>query len=107
QPEHAEPGPPPSWDHLPPADRKGIAMARVRDAMSRVGPSVPFIPQGDGPLPFGNPIPAAVLVALFEEAGEARVILTRRSDKLRSHTGEVSFPGGRIEPGEAAIAAAL
>jgi 8-oxo-dGTP pyrophosphatase MutT (NUDIX family) len=51
--------------------------------------------------------PAAVLVPLFEEAGETSVILTRRSSRLRSHTGEVSFPGGRVDPGEAPLAAAL
>jgi 8-oxo-dGTP pyrophosphatase MutT (NUDIX family) len=51
--------------------------------------------------------PAAVLCALFEEDGETRVVLTRRSSRLRSHTGEVSFPGGRLEDGEAPLAAAL
>jgi 8-oxo-dGTP pyrophosphatase MutT (NUDIX family) len=50
---------------------------------------------------------AAVLCALFEEAGEAHVILTRRSSNMRSHTGEVSFPGGRLDEGEAAVDAAL
>ena len=45
-------------------------------------------------------INAAVLAVLFEEAGEARLILTRRSSRLRSHRGEVSFPGGRLDPGE-------
>jgi 8-oxo-dGTP pyrophosphatase MutT (NUDIX family) len=51
--------------------------------------------------------PAAVLVALFEEEGEGRVVLTVRSDQLRSHTGEVAFPGGRIEGGESVVEAAL
>jgi 8-oxo-dGTP pyrophosphatase MutT (NUDIX family) len=51
--------------------------------------------------------PSAVLVPLFEEDGETSVILTRRSSRLRSHTGEVSFPGGRVDPGEAPLAAAL
>ncbi len=50
---------------------------------------------------------AAVLAAFFEEDREARVLLTRRASHLRSHTSEVSFPGGRIEEGEDAIAAAL
>ena len=50
---------------------------------------------------------AAVLALLFEEEGEARLIFTRRSTKLRSHRGEVSFPGGRIDPGEDAPTAAL
>jgi len=43
---------------------------------------------------------AAVLVALFEEGGESRVVLTRRAEHLRVHRGEVSFPGGRAEPAE-------
>jgi 8-oxo-dGTP pyrophosphatase MutT (NUDIX family) len=51
--------------------------------------------------------PAAVLVALFEEGGEARVVLTVRSDRLRSHQGEVAFPGGRLDPGEAVVDGAL
>jgi 8-oxo-dGTP pyrophosphatase MutT (NUDIX family) len=52
-------------------------------------------------------VDAAVLVAVFEEDRAARVVLTRRADTLRRHRGEVSFPGGRIEPGETPLAAAL
>jgi 8-oxo-dGTP pyrophosphatase MutT (NUDIX family) len=48
-----------------------------------------------------------VLVALFEEDGEARVILTRRAEHLRNHRGEVSFPGGRLEPEESPVEGAL
>lgn len=51
--------------------------------------------------------PAAVLAAIFDEGGQAHVVLTRRSARLRSHTGEVSFPGGRLDPGETPRAAAL
>jgi 8-oxo-dGTP pyrophosphatase MutT (NUDIX family) len=44
---------------------------------------------------------AAVLAPLYdEEDGGATVVLTRRTWTLRSHRGEVSFPGGRAEPGE-------
>ena len=35
------------------------------------------------------------------------MVLTVRSDRLRSHQGEVAFPGGRLEPGEAVVDAAL
>ena len=35
------------------------------------------------------------------------VLLTRRSDSLRSHTGQVAFPGGRMDPGETPWQAAL
>ncbi|HTN80901.1 MAG TPA: CoA pyrophosphatase [Acidimicrobiales bacterium] len=50
---------------------------------------------------------SAVLVPLFEEHGELRVVLTLRNAHLRSHAGQVSFPGGRLDPGEDVIAAAL
>jgi 8-oxo-dGTP pyrophosphatase MutT (NUDIX family) len=61
-----------------------------------------------GELPFqSDPRPAAVLCLLFEEGGEASVVLTRRSAHLRSHGGEVSFPGGRLHPGESPLQAAL
>jgi 8-oxo-dGTP pyrophosphatase MutT (NUDIX family) len=41
-----------------------------------------------------------VLVPLYDEGGAAHVVLTRRAQHLRSHKGEVSFPGGRGHPGE-------
>jgi len=37
---------------------------------------------------------AAVLVPLFEKAGECHLVFTRRSDYVRYHKGEISFPGG-------------
>lgn len=43
---------------------------------------------------------AAVLVALFERDGLLGTVLTRRRDDLRRHAGEISFPGGRRDPGE-------
>jgi 8-oxo-dGTP pyrophosphatase MutT (NUDIX family) len=53
--------------------------------------------------------PSAVLVAVFADppTGEAAVVLTRRASTLRSHTHQVSFPGGRIDAGETAPEAAL
>lgn len=50
--------------------------------------------------------PAAVLVAVTDRA-EPGVILTQRTETLRRHAGQVAFPGGRLDPGEDAIAAAL
>ena len=49
---------------------------------------------------------AAVLVAVTDRT-EPGVILTQRTDTLRHHPGQVAFPGGRIEPNEDAVAAAL
>ena len=43
---------------------------------------------------------AAVLVPLFERGGDLHAVFTRRRDDLRRHAGEISFPGGRQDPGE-------
>ncbi len=48
-----------------------------------------------------------MLVPLFEEDGETRVVLTVRSDQLRSHQGEVAFPGGRLDGEEGVVQGAL
>jgi 8-oxo-dGTP pyrophosphatase MutT (NUDIX family) len=52
-------------------------------------------PPSDQPLAL-----ASVLVGLVERDHGLSVILTRRSDTLRRHTGQVAFPGGRRDPGE-------
>ncbi len=51
--------------------------------------------------------PAAVLIAITDRP-EPGLILTERSSKLRKHAGQVAFPGGRVDAGDAdEIAAAL
>lgn len=50
---------------------------------------------------------SAVLVAIADGPDGAEVLLTRRSEALRSHRGEISFPGGRVDAGETFEAAAL
>jgi 8-oxo-dGTP pyrophosphatase MutT (NUDIX family) len=44
---------------------------------------------------------AAVLVALYVQDDELCTVFTRRRDDLRRHPGEISFPGGRVEPTDA------
>jgi 8-oxo-dGTP pyrophosphatase MutT (NUDIX family) len=51
--------------------------------------------------------PAAVLVGLVQRDHGFSVLLTRRADTLRSHTGQVAFPGGRCDPGETPWVTAL
>jgi 8-oxo-dGTP pyrophosphatase MutT (NUDIX family) len=41
---------------------------------------------------------AAVLVALYRDAGRLHAVFTRRRENLRRHPGEISFPGGRRDP---------
>jgi 8-oxo-dGTP pyrophosphatase MutT (NUDIX family) len=44
------------------------------------------------------PIPAAVLIPLVERSDALTVLLTQRASQLKNHAGQISFPGGRIEP---------
>ena len=53
-----------------------------------------------------QPTPAAVLVGVVHRPRGPAVLLTLRTDHLRDHAGQISFPGGRIEPGDASPAAA-
>lgn len=50
--------------------------------------------------------PAAVLIAITDQE-EPGVVLTVRRENLRTHAGQVAFPGGRIDAGEDAVTAAL
>jgi 8-oxo-dGTP pyrophosphatase MutT (NUDIX family) len=57
---------------------------------------------------FAPPVirPAAVLIAVTDRT-EPGVILTHRPEDMRAHPGQVAFPGGKLDPGEDAVAAAL
>jgi 8-oxo-dGTP pyrophosphatase MutT (NUDIX family) len=52
-------------------------------------------------------VDAAVLVAVFGASDRAGLVFTERRENLRRHAGEISFPGGRVEPGEELLACAL
>lgn len=51
-------------------------------------------------------VPAAVLVPVLVEGGAATLFLTRRSSALSRHPGQIAFPGGRRDPGDASARAA-
>lgn len=55
----------------------------------------------------GRATPAAVLIAITDDARDPQVILTQRPRAMRDHPGQVAFPGGKIDLGEDAITAAL
>lgn len=89
-----------------------MSLASVRDALATAGrtlatPVTGLVNELPGVTAVGTPNENAVLIALFEEHGEARVLFERRSNALRRHRGEVSFPGGRVEAGESPVDAAL
>lgn len=55
----------------------------------------------------GRATPAAVLIAITDVLHDPQVILTQRPRAMRDHPGQVAFPGGKIDPGEDAVTAAL
>lgn len=52
----------------------------------------------------GAPTPAAVLVPVVNRADGLTMLLTQRSADLPDHPGQISFPGGRVEPEDASVA---
>jgi 8-oxo-dGTP pyrophosphatase MutT (NUDIX family) len=75
------------------------------DAQRRMAP-VPRHGWTPGLWPEGTR-PAAALLALFPQGDEAAFLLTKRSSALPQHRGQVSLPGGAVDPGESIEAAAL
>ncbi len=78
---------------------------RLRAALAADDHAPMLLPGDGGSFSEGTPAPAAVLVAITDQA-QPGVILTQRTDTLRRHAGQVAFPGGRIDPEDADAAAA-
>lgn len=87
-------GPPPRWE---------------LGATTTIDQVLTAVPEVDEPLlpAFSGAKHSAVLVTLADGEHGPEVLLTRRSWELRNHRGEISFPGGRIDPGETPTEAAL
>jgi len=88
-------------------------ITRHLDPLKETDPAaIPRSPEEDlTPGGWGEPdqplTPASVLVGLVEREAGLSVILTRRADTLRRHTGQIALPGGRRDPGETPWATAL
>jgi len=90
---------------LPAISASRLTPDAIRASLSTAGNWTPPI-AGDGRLFDGRePAHAAVLVPLVMRADALHVLLTRRTDHLRDHAGQISFPGGRSEPDDADAAA--
>ncbi|MFL6858729.1 MAG: CoA pyrophosphatase [Allosphingosinicella sp.] len=81
---------------------------RLREALERGARRSPEILPGDAfDEDVADPTPAAVLVGIVDRPLPT-VILTARPETMRKHPGQISFPGGRIDPADAdAVDAAL
>ena len=86
-------------DHLPVLSAAELRAGALRQRF--MTPPV-WTPEIKNELRFTERAPAhaSVLVALVER-GELTVLLTRRTDHLTDHPGQVSFAGGRVEPTDA------
>jgi 8-oxo-dGTP pyrophosphatase MutT (NUDIX family) len=87
-------------DHLPPLPADALTPAALRQRFA--DSQRPWTPEflGDARL-FAlerEPVAASVLMPLVERDDGLHVLLTRRTDHLTDHAGQVSFPGGRAEP---------
>lgn len=96
---HAAPGELRAWieRHLDPLEEREAAQATSDfDLTPNAFPNEPV-----------ELVPAAVLVGLIQRDHGFSVLLTRRSDTMRRHTGQVALPGGRCDPGETVWQTAL
>jgi 8-oxo-dGTP pyrophosphatase MutT (NUDIX family) len=89
-------------DHLPPLPAEALTPAALRERFADAARV--WTPEflGDARL-FAlerEPINASVLIPLVEHDDGLHVLLTRRTDHLTDHAGQVSFPGGRAEPND-------
>ncbi|KAL6991170.1 Nudix hydrolase 15, mitochondrial [Sarracenia purpurea var. burkii] len=89
----------------PTADDADVEEQRIEESAGKVVSQVGFV-ESSTPISRQRerfrPQRAAVLICLFEgDSGDLRVILTKRSSRLSTHSGEVSLPGGKTEEGDA------
>ncbi len=84
-------------------------MTLVDRLRAAIGPPAQSLLTGDlndtPPVPIAGWRAAAVLIAVTDRP-EPGVLLTRRTEALRTHAGQVAFPGGSVDPDDATVSAA-
>lgn len=98
EPSRRRPGGAPAWSGNHADFSLGAIRARLGGRVSQVG--VTSSPRSDERV-------SAVMGLLAEGEFGAEILLTRRSQSLSNHRGEISFPGGRVDEGESIVDAAL
>jgi len=88
RPSGVRPGAPPPWSGLDPAQRL-FTLREVRTRLADLPAPRP------AELIAADSRDAAVLVPMFEDRGEAHLVLTKRPETMPSHQGEIAFPGGK------------
>lgn len=84
--------------HLPAVPAASLTAQAVRARLQAQSNWTPEFVGDGGQLAGREPAGAAVLVPLVQREHGLHLLLTRRADHLRDHAGQISFPGGRVEP---------
>lgn len=88
-------------DHLPPVAPEQLSADALRRRLAAPPVWTPAYAGDAARMGLTRePAQAAVLIALVDREDGLQVLLTRRTDHLKDHAGQISFPGGRTEPGE-------
>lgn len=84
---------------LPAVPPEALTVEAIRARLAALSGWTPeFVGDGGGLFADRQPAGAAVLVPLVPRESGLNLLLTRRTDHLRDHAGQISFPGGRTEP---------
>jgi 8-oxo-dGTP pyrophosphatase MutT (NUDIX family) len=83
--------------HLPAHPAAWLTPDALREHWSRVPLVAPERPGDGNRFPGRAPRAAAVLVPLVQRPGGVQVLLTRRTEALKDHAGQISFPGGAVD----------
>jgi 8-oxo-dGTP pyrophosphatase MutT (NUDIX family) len=95
-----------SWDaHLPTVPAQALALQQLRERFAKPPNWQPEVRE-EPPFTDRSPRDAAVLVALVMR-DEPTLILTQRTEQLSTHSGQIAFPGGKVDAGETVEQAAL
>lgn len=88
-------------DGLPPVPAERLRIAALRERLGNPPPWQPEQTADHFRVDRSDPRTAAVLVPIVAHAQAATVLLTQRTWNLRHHSGQVAFPGGRLEGSDA------
>jgi 8-oxo-dGTP pyrophosphatase MutT (NUDIX family) len=88
-------------------DIADILVSRLLPEPPPLTPAAELVPDWAPQTPFSRPpVPAAVLIALVQRPEGYTILYTERSPDLRAHSGQVAFPGGKVDSSDADAAAA-
>jgi 8-oxo-dGTP pyrophosphatase MutT (NUDIX family) len=96
----------PAGDGLAAIDSDGLSATAIEAAFSLNRPWIPELTGDQFRLSNAALRPAAVMMALLSSDEGLQLLLTRRTANLREHSGQIAFPGGRVDADDVSVQAA-